>query len=477
MATGHVRRRGKRWCFVHPIDDPATGKRRYKWQSGFATRRDAERALRESLGALDTGLSIEPTKITYAAFVTDRWLPQMVDQVEGSTLESYERNLRVHVLPRIGAVRLQKLAAGHLNELYRSLREEPVELPSNTNRRHHPDCYARIYALRLSGHSYQQIADQIRDEFPSEGRITRDAVARIVARARQAGIQGRPHLSVRTVRYIHTIVSRSLRDAIRLGYLANNPASNASPPRGSKARHEAAVWTADQTRRFLTWARERGQRLWPAWAFIATSGDRRGANLGVRWSDIDFDRATARLQWTVTAVRHQIVVKPYGKTGAPHEIILDRGTVATLRWWRAQQIQERLSIGTAHRCTSTDPTCEEPGYHLRDLVFCRTDGDYLNPERFSREFARTQEQYNRAHPDEPIPVISLHGLRHGWATLALEAGVPMKVVQDRLNHASERITADIYTRVRAPLQSDAAERVSALILPIDPLPEPPSSGG
>ena len=35
--------------------------------------------------------------------------------------------------------------------------------------------------------------------------------------------------------------------------------------------------------------------------------------------------------------------------------------------------------------------------------------------------------------------------------MALEAGVPMKVVQDRLNHASERITADIYTHVRAPL--------------------------
>ena len=47
-------------------------------------------------------------------------------------------------------------------------------------------------------------------------------------------------------------------------------------------------------------------------------------------------------------------------------------------------------------------------------------------------------------------MINIHALRHGWATLALEAGVPMKVVQDRLNHASERITADIYTHVRAP---------------------------
>ena len=44
----------------------------------------------------------------------------------------------------------------------------------------------------------------------------------------------------------------------------------------------------------------------------------------------------------------------------------------------------------------------------------------------------------------------------------------MKVVQDRLNHASERITSDIYTHVRAPLQSDAAERVAERILPDPP---------
>ena len=41
----------------------------------------------------------------------------------------------------------------------------------------------------------------------------------------------------------------------------------------------------------------------------------------------------------------------------------------------------------------------------------------------------------------------------------------MKVVQDRLNHASERITDDIYTHVRARLQSDAAGKVAGLLLP------------
>jgi integrase len=116
--------------------------------------------------------------------------------------------------------------------------------------------------------------------------------------------------------------------------------------------------------------------------------------------------------------------------------------------------------GAVHVCDSIAPDCDQLGEHDRDLVFSRPNGDYLHPDRFSKEFQRAQIRYNSEHSDEPIPVIGLHGLRHGWATLALEAGIPMKVVQDRLNHSSERITADIYTHVRRPLRSDAAARVA-----------------
>lgn len=91
------------------------------------------------------------------------------------------------------------------------------------------------------------------------------------------------------------------------------------------------------------------------------------------------------------------------------------------------------------------------GYHVRDLVFAQPDGDYLHPERFSGGFKRAKIRYNRENPDTPLPAISLHALRHGWATVALEAGVPMKVVQDRLNHASERITADSTAPQRSQL--------------------------
>ena len=65
---------------------------------------------------------------------------------------------------------------------------------------------------------------------------------------------------------------------------------------------------------------------------------------------------------------------------------------------------------------------------------------------------------------QTLPSITLHGLRHTWATLALSAGIDIKIVSERLNHSSTNITREIYTHVTPPMQSDAAERVADLIL-------------
>ncbi len=421
--------------------------------------------MREALTALDKRTWVAPSKLTVSAYLEKVWLPMIQDQDEDSTWESYERNVRLHVMPHVGGIRLQELAPQHLNELYRRLGAGTARAtPQRGNRRHEPHVYERILLLRDQGLPYRAIADQIRNENPLEQAITGNAVARIVARASEPKDLPRLKLAPTTVRYIHTIVSGALTDAVKLGLVTRNVTKLSSPPRPPKARPQRRLWTGAQTQAFLDWARDLEHRLWAAWVFVATSGDRRGANLGLHWSDVDLDAGLARLVWTVTAVRHRIVVKPYGKTGAGHEILLDAGTISLLRWWRARQAEERVAWSVTHDCPSPAPGCGLPGYHRRDLVFCRPDGDYLHPERFTREFQRAQARYNRQHPSAPLPVVNLHALRHGWATLALEAGVPMKVVQDRLDHASERITADLYTQVREPLQSDAANRVAELSL-------------
>ena len=105
-----------------------------------------------------------------------------------------------------------------------------------------------------------------------------------------------------------------------------------------------------------------------------------------------------------------------------------------------------------------------PGYQDEGYVFAQFDGRTYHPERFSTEFDRKQVYFNRDHPDGALPSITLHGLRHTWATLALSAGIDIKIVSERLNHSSTNITREIYTHVTPPMQSDAAERVADLIL-------------
>ena len=282
MATGHVRKRGKTWAYVQYVSDPATGKGKYRWKSGFATKKEAQRALRKAITAVETGTFIEPSKMSYADYVRQLWLPQLEDQLESSTIESYERNMRVHILPRIGGLKLQQLGPIYLNGLYRDLQKQETSADGSANRRHNPSIYQRIAFLRAKGASYGAISDNLAEEFPNGKPLTKNAVAAIVRRSKHSTMnQG--ILAVRTVRYIHTIISRSLKGAVKLGLVNDNIARNATPPRKPKTKVTRPMWTAEQTRTFLDWARSENHRHWVAWAFIATSGDRRGANLGLRW--------------------------------------------------------------------------------------------------------------------------------------------------------------------------------------------------
>jgi hypothetical protein len=48
----------------------------------------------------------------------------------------------------------------------------------------------------------------------------------------------------------------------------------------------------------------------------------------------------------------------------------------------------------------------------------------------------------------------------------LTAGIDIKIVSERLDHSSTHITREIYTHVTPPMQSDAAERVARLVMPV-----------
>jgi integrase len=170
---------------------------------------------------------------------------------------------------------------------------------------------------------------------------------------------------------------------------------------------------------------------------------RRGEVCGLRWADVDLEAGRLSVtQQLVQSGRDAIFGPPKTRKGL-RTIGLDASTVQALRTHRAAQAAERLALG--------------PRYNTLDLVFCQEDGTPLNPDGFSRRFLALCRTIG-------VPRIVFHGLRHGHATHALVAGVPITVVANRLGHSRSSFTADTYTRVLDEVDQQAADLVADVVM-------------
>jgi integrase len=262
---------------------------------------------------------------------------------------------------------------------------------------------------------------------------------------------GQGGLSPRTVRYVFTILRSALGDAVKHGQLAINPTDRSTPPSPSQARPpEMHAWTARELARFLRWADDHDADAAMAWRLLAFTGMRRGEALALRWRDVDLDAGRVAVRRSVGVVKDkgqgEKLVEGATKTGQSRVVDLDAGTVAALRAYRAVRGLLALDL-------------------VRDtaLVLGTLDGGHRHPERFSRQFVAHLVQARKVLGEEHLPVIRLHDLRHTHATLLLAAGEPVKVVSERLGHASATITLTVYQHVHPGMGRQAADRFAALL--------------
>ena len=379
---GTIIKRGSSYSVVIERDrDPLTGKRRREWHSGYATKREAEAARVDKLAAVQRGEHVEPSKLTLGAFLTTRWLPARESSLRPSTVESYRRNVRVHIVPKLGGVRLQGLT---------------------------PDVLNGFYGDRLT----------------------------------TAGRRG-DGLSPRTVRYLHSILHRALADAFRWGLVVRNIADAADPPSQKATRAvPPKTWSAVELRRFLE--RVHDDRLYGMWLLYATTGLRRGEALGLKWSQLDLERGQAAISEARVTAGYAVRESTPKTDRGRRSVALDPATVAALREHRKRQVSEQLAYGAGYVQTG-------------GLVFVQEDGSPLHPDRVSKVFGAHVSALGGTR-------ITLHGLRHTWASLALQAGVNPKVVSERLGHATVSFTLDTYSHVMPGMQEDAAAAVAALVL-------------
>jgi integrase len=300
-----------------------------------------------------------------------------------------------------------------------------------------PTTYHHHYEWAVNNHIVPHLGDVKLQE------LREHHVERLHAHLHAHGrADGRGGLSTKTIRLVHGVLRKALNDAVGR-YIDRNYAALVSAPRDQ--RPEIVVWTEDALSDFLTDAA--ADRLSALWLLLATTGMRRGEALGLKWSDLEWpcngDSGWVTVRRALTLVNNQPhLTMPKTRTGA-RRIALDLHTVAALRRHRQQQANERALAAEL--------------WQEQGLVFCRQDGTPLHPWSVSRRFRTLARRAG-------LPPLTLHGMRHTYATLSLVAGVPPQVLSRRLGHAKVEITLGIYGHLLPGGDQTAAGTVADRIL-------------
>lgn len=163
---------------------------------------------------------------------------------------------------------------------------------------------------------------------------------------------------------------------------------------------------------------------------------------GARRDLLDLDAGTLAIETTRVVVDGR-VIESDGKTeNAQHLLALDPFTLAVLKSHVEKLDQERRDLG--------------PDYHDHGVLFCWEDGRPPPPDTITRRFKQLAAA-------AALPEIDLHDVRHTYATLARDLGVNGKIVTDRLGHANEAVTQQIYTHKSTGQDRAAAEMIARLI--------------
>jgi integrase len=346
---------------AHTPDGP---KRKYVYGRKY---KDVQKKLAEAMGDASKGILYDDENQTVAQYM-ERWLE---DSARGDlghrAYHNYKLQIRRHISPAFGRLKLSRLTAAHIQSLY---------------------------------------AAKLRDG-----------------------------LKPSSVRYIHAVLHRGLEQAVRFNLIPFNPAARVDPPK--IRQEEITPLDAEQARRFLHAAR--GDRFEALYVLSLTTGLRMGEALGLRWSDVDLDAGTLRVNRQVQHMRGGgglVFSEP--KNASRRTLDLPQRAVEALRSHRKKQAEEKLR--------ATD-------YGDSGLVFATGKGTPIDAQNIVNRYFKPL--LKRAD----LPDIRWHDLRHTYATLLLARGTHPTYVQKSLGHASVQLTLDRYSHWMPSMGRNTAEGI------------------
>ncbi len=199
-------------------------------------------------------------------------------------------------------------------------------------------------------------------------------------------------------------------------------------------------WSASEAQAFLQHAV--GDPLEALWVLLLGSGLRRGEALALRWDDVDLADRTVSVSRSL-GLLDGVPTMSYPKTeNSTRVITVGRSVIETLQAHRRRQTKERLAA--------------DNWQNDEELIFTTPTGGRLRPDFATRRLKKLVSEAG-------LPWITLHGLRHTMASIALQNGTDIATVSERLGHADASITARIYLHGSKESDRAAADVLDAAL--------------
>lgn len=223
------------------------------------------------------------------------------------------------------------------------------------------------------------------------------------------------------------------------GVITRNVADAPTPPRIQRKQME--MWDVETINRFLAVASS--SRFRDFYKLAVLTALRRSELCGLRWSNVDLVGGKLSVVATLQRIKGHGLVEGLPKTArSRRSIALAPDAIELLHSVWGQRKEHQLEFGEFWQNT--------------DYVFTQVDGTPVVPALVTQDFARLVKR-------ESFPHLTLHGLRHARATLALSAGVNPKLVSERLGHSTIEVTMNTYSHVLPGMQEEAALALELLL--------------
>jgi integrase len=237
------------------------------------------------------------------------------------------------------------------------------------------------------------------------------------------------------VQNIGNLLTKAFRQAYEWGMIQKNVAALVKKPPTSRKNTTMKVWSIDQQKAFLDYAKSDNEFYYSLFLVALTSGMRKGEILGLQWSDIDLKQGIIQVKRTLVYAEKSIYLKDMPKTESSiRSISVAENTIKHLREYKLKQTPNEMNLVFPSPKTTL----------------------LLYPNSLDKHFAKTIKSSG-------LPVITFHGLRHTFATTLLELGVNAKIVQEMLGHSTIKTTMDTYSHVLPNMQKGAAEFLNSAL--------------